>query len=103
MLCPTCNNLNTATTVRCLGCGTTLIYEAQGHSEDFKAATKFGDRRKFMWFGGLAGFGISVLLQETLLQHQYFDIEAMAAVGSAIGAGVGRAVAAYQSDILRRK
>jgi hypothetical protein len=96
MLCPKCNNLNAATTVRCIECGATLIYEADGHSVEFNAAAKKVDLRIYSAIGSFAGLGISILLQSTVLQHQYFDQRAVAVIGIGIGAALGRAAAAYK-------
>ena len=56
MQCPTCSQFNAATDVRCLNCRTTLIYEAEGHSKQFKKAAHTLDARMYSGIGALLGF-----------------------------------------------
>ena len=58
MSCPVCNAENSAMDARCLGCGTILIREAVGRSDEVQRTVNAMDKRLYMGYGGLAGFVI---------------------------------------------
>lgn len=92
MLCPSCNTQNQAMTVRCLKCGSTLIHEAVGHSDDYKAAARNLDYRMYSGYGGLIGaalgWGLSALIPEV-----FQDAKLFATLGTGLGVGIGRFLA----------
>ncbi|WP_156370443.1 MULTISPECIES: zinc finger Ran-binding domain-containing protein [unclassified Acidovorax] len=93
MQCPTCNNLNAATDVRCMRCQTTLIHEAAGHSEGFKKAANALDARMYSGIGAFFGFALTaVLLKFVLTEHWLSDrqIYLSAVVAGVVGSILGR-------------
>lgn len=92
MQCPTCNNLNAATDVRCFQCGTTLIHEAVGHSTEYRQAADSLSLRMHAGLGALLGFFLTaILLKFVFTAHFLSDRQvlyacaAAAAVGSVLG------------------
>lgn len=93
MQCPTCNNLNTATDVRCLNCGTILIYEAVGHSEEYQQGADLLSSRMHRGLGALAGFFLTaVLLKFVFTAHFLSDRQVVLAstLAAVAGSVVGR-------------
>ena len=90
MQCPVCNNLNAATDVRCIQCGTTLIHEALGHTLEYRKATSSMDARMYGGIGAFFGFSIvAVLLKLVLADLWLSDREICAfAVGGAVAGGL---------------
>ena len=96
MTCPTCNAVNSATTVYCVRCGTTLIYEAGGHSEEYNAAAKHVDMRMYRGLGAVLGFCVTGFVLKFVLADAYFDdgqIYGGAAGGALGGSLIGRFLA----------
>lgn len=91
MQCPTCNHLNSATVARCMNCGTTLIYEAAGHSKEYQKAATAIDSKMHSGIGGLFGFFlVAILLKFVFTEHWLSDREIYFA---AVVAGVAGSVA----------
>ncbi|MBT0571336.1 hypothetical protein KIK84_13460 [Curvibacter sp. CHRR-16] len=87
MFCPTCNTQNSATSVRCFQCGTTLINEAV-QSKASLDAEKSLDARLYGHIGAIAGFVLGMaanaIIPGVLLETRYTPI-ASAVLGFAIG------------------
>lgn len=76
MQCSTCNCLNSTTVVRCVNCGTTLIYEAVGHSKEYQNAENALDLRMHSGIGAVFGFAIvAVILKVVFAEHWLSDRE----------------------------
>jgi len=93
MQCPVCNHLNTATSVRCLQCGTTLIHEAVGHSERYRAAVNGRDQRMYGRVGAILGFALVAALLKTVLAGLWLsdtEVYGYALGGAVAGAFLGR-------------
>jgi hypothetical protein len=93
MQCSSCNHLNSATDVRCFNCGTTLIYEAVGHSKEYERASQSLSVRMHSGIGALLGFFlVAVLLKFILTSHFLSDRQVMlASAGAAVvGSFLGR-------------
>ena len=93
MQCPVCNNLNAATDVRCLQCGTTLIHEALRHTSDYRAATDSMDTRMYGGIGAFFGFCIVGALLKFILTDLWLSaaqICAFAAGGAVAGRLAGQ-------------
>lgn len=96
MVCPACQVPSHATDIRCIRCGTTLIYEAEGHSRAFKEGALALDRRMYGGIGGVLGLAVALALINTVLQGFYFDGFAKGLIctgGGAVGSGGGRMAA----------
>lgn len=95
MTCPTCNHLNPATVARCLNCGTTLIYEAVGHSAEYTKAAHSVDSKMHAGLGGIAGFFVvAVLLKFIFTAHWLSDqqVYLWSVGGAVVGSIIGRLV-----------
>ena len=95
MQCPTSNHLNSATVARCMNCGTTLIYEATGHSKEYQKAAGMLDLRMHSGIGGLFGFFlVAVLLKFVFTEHWLSDREIYfaAVVAGVVGSIAGRLI-----------
>ena len=95
MSCPTCNRPCSATDVRCLHCGTTLIYEADGHSKEFKQAANAIDSKMYAGIGGLVGFFFAVFLLKFVFTSHWLsdkEIYAAALVTGVVGSVVARII-----------
>jgi hypothetical protein len=93
MQCPTCNHLNSATMARCVNCGTTLIYEATGHSKEYQKAEGTLDSRMHSGIGAVFGFFLAaILLKFVFTEHWLSDHEIYiaATVAGIVGSIVGR-------------
>jgi len=66
MLCPACNTMNSAMTVRCIQCNTLLIPEAEGRAPEVKAVVRSMNSRFYGWVGFLAGFFIAGIATQKL-------------------------------------
>jgi|JI6StandDraft_1071083.scaffolds.fasta_scaffold73438_1 hypothetical protein len=93
MFCPTCNSQNLATSVRCNQCGTTLIYEAEGHSNAYKAGVMALDRRMYGGIGAFVGFCLSALLLNTVLESLFLNERLVYVSGVVVGGICGRVTA----------
>lgn len=93
MSCPSCNAQNLATSVRCERCGTTLIYEAEGHSLAFKRGEMAVDRRIYGGTGALLGFGLAALLLNTLLESYFLNERLVYLAGIVVGSICGQLIA----------
>lgn len=101
MQCPTCNRPYLATDVRCIDCGATLIYEAHGHSKEFKQAANALDSKMFAGIGAIAGFFIAaVVLKFIFTAHWLSDEEiyTAAVVAGVLGAVIGRVIQKKRLD-----
>lgn len=102
MTCPTCNHINPATAVRCLNCGTTLIYEAVGHSEDYKKATRALDLKIHTGVGAVLGFFAVILFIKIILADHWFseqEIYSYGFGGAIAGSTLGRIVLKIKNEI----
>jgi hypothetical protein len=96
MPCPTCNAQNTATAVRCIQCGTTLIYEAEGHSDTYKKAAGGLDNRMYGGIGSFLGFCLVLIVLKFVLSDLYLEDRQIygGAIGGAFAGGIlGRLIA----------
>jgi hypothetical protein len=92
MSCPTCNAPNDAMAVRCLSCGSTLIFEATGHSEGYNKAARQLDYRMYTGYGGIAGLMLAMLLAALSPEIDEHSGKFLGGL-SAVGAGLGRFIA----------
>ncbi len=95
MQCPVCNFVNSATSVRCTQCRTTLIHEAIGHSAEVAASTRDVDSRVFGGIGAAIGFFVvAFLLKFILIDVRLNDREiyGVSVGGAIVGAIFGRLV-----------
>ncbi|KQV99349.1 hypothetical protein [Rhizobacter sp. Root1221] len=102
MQCPTCNTLNSATVVRCMTCGTTLIHEAAGHSMAYQEGARTLDAKLHTGIGSFFGFFlVAILLKFIFTAHWLSDREVyLAAVaGGVAGAIAGRLVLKARQDL----
>lgn len=102
MQCPTCNSLNTATDVRCMQCGTTLIHEAVGHSKEFRQAADSLSLRMHSGLGALVGFFFTaVALKFVFTAHFLSDRQVIFAsmVSAAVGSFIGRLLFKARRDV----
>jgi hypothetical protein len=93
MTCPTCNRPYGATDVKCLHCGTTLIYEAEGHSKAYKQAENTMDSKMFAGIGALLGFFFTVFLLKFVLTSLWISdrqIFIAATIAGVVGSVIGR-------------
>lgn len=100
MTCPTCNAQNSATSVRCLQCGTILIHEAVGHSDDYKKGARYLDARMYSGIGAFAGFFAVGLFLKADFADLYLsdrDIYLYAVFGGIAGSIIGRLIARSKS------
>jgi hypothetical protein len=90
MFCSECHTQNTATAVRCLQCGKTLIFEAEGHSEAYKSAERLLDDRMYSGIGAFLGFVLCIFLLKFILADFYFDDRQIygGAAGAALACGL---------------
>ena len=93
MSCPSCNAQNLATSVRCERCGTTLIYEAEGHSRAFKRGAMAVDRRMYGGIGAFLGLGLAILLLNTVLESLFLNERLVYLSCVVAGALCGRLIA----------
>jgi len=93
MFCPTCQSQNEATSVRCIQCGATLIYEAEGHSANYKRGAAMVDRRIFSGIGALLGWGFAFLMINTILESTFINARHVYLAGIIGGAIVGQTLA----------
>ena len=101
MQCPTCSQFNAATDVRCLNCRTTLIYEAEGHSKEFKKAAHTLDARMYSGIGALLGFFlVAGLLKFVFTAHWLSDREIYlaAALSGFVGSVIGLVFLRFKSN-----
>jgi len=101
MFCPNCTTQNHATDVRCMHCGTTLIFEAQGHSTNYRRGALFLNLRMYGGIGSVLGLAISFLLLNTVLQSFYFDSQEKGIV-TFLGATVG-AIGGWIVALIKRQ
>lgn len=76
-----------------MNCGTTLIYEAVGHSKEYEKAANAIDSRIHRWAGGLIGFfSVAVLLKFVFTFHLLSDgeIYSLATGAGVVGSILGR-------------
>ena len=95
MSCPTCNHLNPTTAARCLNCGSVLIHEAAGHSDQYKRAAASIDSKIHAGIGGFFGFMLSgVVLKFSAADYWLNDrqMALCAMVGGVVGAILGRMI-----------
>ena len=95
MHCQKCSHEFQATDVRCINCGATLIYEANGHSKEYKEAASFLDSKIFAGMGALIGFSIVAFLLRFVFTSHWLSDRAvfMAAMcGGLIGGVLGRLI-----------
>ena len=95
MSCPTCNRPCAATDVKCLHCGTTLIYEAEGHSKEYKQAADTMDSKMFAGIGALLGFFLTVFLLKFVFTSLWISdrqIYIAATISGFVGSVIGRLI-----------
>ena len=100
MNCPVCNIQNSATSVRCIQCGTTLIHEALGHSTEYRIASKVIDKRMLGGIGAIFGFALVGVLLRFVLTSLWLDdrqICGIATGGGIVGGFLGRVFASLRS------
>jgi len=93
MECPACNHLNTATSVRCIQCGTTLVHEAVGHSPGYRATVNEMDSRIHGGVGAFFGFFLVAGLLKFVLVNLWLndrEIYSFSLGGALVGAFLGR-------------
>lgn len=93
MFCPACNTQNLATTVKCIQCGTTLIYEATGHSAAYIKGARSIDSRTYSLAGFLLCLGLAFVLLKTVLSEWYLDERLIYLASSLAGGIIGRVIA----------
>ena len=101
MQCPACTELNTATSVRCVRCGTTLIYEAIGHSVGYRDATSKLDARVYSGIGAFFGFFLVAVLLKVVLPGLWLsdrEIYGAAIGGAVVGGIVGRLFLRFKKE-----
>src|SRR5262245_16233926 len=100
MQCPSCGHLNAATSVRCVQCGTTLIYEAVGPSPAAKRASKEMDTRLLGGIGAFFGFCVTALLLKFILSGLWLsdqEVYTYSVGGAVIGAAIAKLYARTKS------
>ena len=85
MLCPSCNTLNSATSVRCLQCRTLLIDTAVERSPLARQAQNDGDRRVYILAGSVVGLAVGGLIFQSGLAAVFFP-----GVGSLLGRWIAK-------------
>ena len=85
--------------VRCLGCGTILIPEAVGRSDDLQRTLNQMDKRMYTGYGALAGFVIGIGSWFVLSQDEA-AARAWIMLSSVGGAGLGRFIAWRRRNLL---
>lgn len=95
MFCPTCSTQNSATSVNCIQCGTTLIYEAKGHSASYIKGAMQVDSRIYGVVGVLVCLGFAFILLNTFLSDFSLD-ERLVYLASIVAGGIAGRVAAWR-------
>ncbi|WP_373271719.1 zinc-ribbon domain-containing protein [Ralstonia mannitolilytica] len=93
MFCPTCNTQNSATSVSCIQCGTTLIYEAKGHSASYIKGARLIDSKIYSIVGILVCFGFAFILLNTFLSEWSVDERLVYLASIVVGGIAGRVIA----------
>ena len=99
MICPACNTHNSATSVRCIQCGTTLIHEAVGHSTEYRKVADAIDNRMLGGIGAISGFFlVAVMLKFVFTSFWLSDrqIYGLAVGGGFVGGILGRLFASFR-------
>jgi len=82
-----------ATSVRCERCNTTLIYEATGHSKEYRQTVRSFDQRMYSGLGGFFGLFLTfAALKFVFTEHWLSDgeIYSIAVVAGVIGSILGK-------------
>jgi ribosomal protein S27E len=93
MPCPACQSQNEASSVRCIQCGTTLIYEAEGHSSAYKQGAAMIDRLMYSGIGAFLGLCLAFLMLDTLLENIPLNKRLVYLASSVAGSLCGRILA----------
>lgn len=102
MLCPACNTQNLATSAKCFQCGTTLIYEAGGHSTAYIKGARSIDSRTYGLVGAVTALVLAVVLLKTVLFEWNLNAPLLCFVSISAGGMVGRFIAWWKwRDLLR--
>ena len=101
MQCPACNHLNSAMSVRCERCQSTLIHEAGGHSAAYHAAAGRLDGRVYGGAGAVFGFVLTYLALRIVTDDGIDDRRMYSC--SAIGALAGSLLARLFLRLRRRE
>ena len=100
MFCPTCNTQNLATSVRCENCRSTLIFEAEGHSEKYYEGAQILDEKMYSGIGYAAGLFLAVFILKVILADMDLGrgVFSLSAIGAAfLGSFIGRQIARWKS------
>ena len=95
MFCPACNTQNSATSVNCIQCGTTLIYEAKGHSTSYIQGAQLVDSRIYGLVGCVVCLGLAFVLLNTVLSDLSLN-EHLVYLGSIVVGGIAGRVVAWR-------
>lgn len=93
MQCPSCHHVNSAISVRCVQCRTTLIHEAEGSSDAAKVAAGYLDRRLIGFMGGFFGFALVAMTLKLILTDLWLSdhqIYTYSLGGALIGNAISR-------------
>lgn len=93
MQCRACNSQNDATSVKCFQCGTTLIYEATGHSTAYIKGARRVDSYIYGLVGAIIAGALAVALFQTLLSDFNLNIPLIFFISIFFGGLAGRFVA----------
>lgn len=103
MECPACNHLNTATSVRCVVCGTILIKEVVGFSPEFEGTVNRMDRRVYSGIGGFFGFFLTAVFLKFIFEHLWLsdrEVYSYSLFGGAAGSLLGLAFLRFKQGRL---
>ncbi len=96
MYCPQCATQNLPTDLRCLQCGTSLVRETVGGSDNLRKASAELDTRMYGGLGGLFGFVMTFIFCNAFLSGLRMTDRALygsAVVGAMVFGALGRYIA----------
>jgi hypothetical protein len=102
MICPACNHLNAATSVRCENCHETLIHDAVGHSPAYRRGEAMVEYRIHGHVGALVGAGLGFAATQVAWLPESPDDHAVR-VGVMAGAAAGLVLARLFLFVKRRR
>jgi hypothetical protein len=100
MDCPACHTQNSAMSVTCFQCGTTLIPEAKAHSSAYVRGARRLDSRMYAGIGSIIGVAGAFLLLNSALEDWHVDKHRVVLACGVAGCILGRLIAWMRSRYL---